>query len=129
MQKEKNFSNTMTNREIIDANLGLLAKCVKYQFAKCSNKDLAGDFLNDLYLILLDYDNAKLLNAYEEGHLNALITRIIINNIHSNTSEFYRKYRKFLRQKNDIEEIKNEEDSDNLRDTGSAGGYGYDESD
>lgn len=107
-----------TNKEIVDANIPLLQRCVRYQFNKCTNREWAQDFLSDLYLILLEYDNEKLNDAYNNGHLNALITRIIINNLHSNTSKFFRDYRKFLRRADDIDKIAKSEDDDNLRGTG-----------
>lgn len=101
-----------TNKEIIDANIPLLQKCIQYQFNKAPCKEWQKDFLSDLYLILLDYDNDKLNNAYENGHLNALITRITINQLHSPRSDFYKAYRKFLANKDDINDLVKGEDTD-----------------
>lgn len=97
----------MTNREIVDSHIGLIAKCCDYQFSKTKNKldqQNRKDFTNDLYLILLDYDNKKLNDALSkgEGTLNALITRIIQNNIYSKTSTYYRQYKKHLMKTDDI---------------------------
>lgn len=102
----------LTNKEIVDANIELLQRCCRYQFNKCRNREWEKDFLQDLYLILLDYDNAKLNDAYGRGSLNALITRIIRNNLHSSTSAFYRTYRKPLLLQDDINEIISQEDDD-----------------
>lgn len=100
----------ISNKEIVDQNVPLIKKCINYQFKR--NAALSGDFFSDLYLILCDYDNEKLNDAYNNNHLNALITRIIINNLHSNTSQYYRQYRKFLSKTDDIQNLINDEDTD-----------------
>lgn len=60
------------------------------------------DFFQDLLLILYDYDNEKLNDAYLNNHLNALVTRIIINNIYSQTSPLWTTYRKFSGKSDEI---------------------------
>ena len=96
-----------TNKEIVDSHLELIKKCCDYQFSKTKNKldqQNRKDFTNDLYLILLDYDNKKLNDALTkgEGTLNALITRILQNNIYSKTSTYYRQYKRHLMKTDDI---------------------------
>lgn len=97
----------LTNGEIVQRylNSGLIEKCVECQFAKVKNKSNKEDFFQDLILILLEYDNKKLNNAHEHKHMNALITRIIVNNIFSKTSPYYKKYGKYASR---AEEITNE---------------------
>ena len=97
----------MTNKEIVDIyiNNGLLKKCVDYQFAKCKDKavqELKADFGQDLVVLLYEYDNLKLWDAHINGHFNALITRILQNNIYSSTSPLYSKYRKLLKLSDEI---------------------------
>lgn len=104
----------LTNKEIADANIDLMRRCCRYQFNKCANREWEKDFLQDLYLIILDYDNDKLNDACEKGRLNALFTRIIRNNLHSSTSTFYRTYRKPLLRQDDINEIIRREDTDDI---------------
>lgn len=55
----------------------------------------ADDFIQEIYLILLEYNQTKLQEIYDKGQLNFFLTRIIKNQWCSNTSPFYKKYRKF----------------------------------
>ena len=95
----------MSNREIVDIylNNGLIQTCVDCQFSKIQDKEYKEDFFQDLILILLTYDNDKMMDAHQNNHMNALITRIIINNIWSETSRYYADYYKF---KNKTREFK-----------------------
>lgn len=94
----------MTNREIVDKYLenGLIDKCLDYQFMKIKDKQFKEDFRNDLILDLLTYE--KLPQVEEEGHVNALITRVIVNNIFSRTSWYYRRYVRFGKNSTEITE-------------------------
>lgn len=88
----------MERSEVIDYILKskLLTTCVDYQLKKqpqhYGNRD---DIISDAWVWLLTYDEAKLIDAYEHKHLNALITRFLQNQVFSSTSEYYRKYIKF----------------------------------
>lgn len=53
------------------------------------------DFVQEIYLILLEYDKDKLKYIIENNQINFFITRIIINQWQSSTSPFYKKYKKF----------------------------------
>lgn len=88
----------MTNRDIVDIYLksGLIKQCVDCQFSNVKDKQFKDDFFNDLIIILYEYDNAKMNDAHSNHHFNALISRIIINNIYSKTSPYYKSYRKFM---------------------------------
>lgn len=65
----------------------------------CKNIGVSPKYMDDLvqeiYLILLEYNQTKLQEIYDKGQLNFFITRIIKNQWCSNTSPFYRKYRKY----------------------------------
>lgn len=109
----------MTNAEIVeyymnDDNGGnLLKKCVDCQFSKLAKTEpwkyqYKDDFYSDLVILLLEYNHEKLLNAHENGHMNALITRIIQNNIYSSSSKFYTTYLKFDLMSNDLEDLQDD---------------------
>ena len=104
-----------TNQEIAQEAVesGLLDDCIMYQFKKIRKNEpwkleFSGDLKNDIYLVLYEYDNAKLNDAYSKGHLNALITRIIINNLYSNSSNFYCRYLKFARKTNELTDVRDD---------------------
>lgn len=93
----------LTNNEILEIYLenGLIEKCVNHQFFKY-NKKYKEDFYQDLIIILLEYDNKKLNDAHQNNHFNALLTRIIQNNINSKTSPYYLKYIKYDNNKEEL---------------------------
>lgn len=106
---------TLSNKEIVDSHLPLIKRCVDYQFSQSKNsadKENRDDFFQDLIIILYEYDNEKLNDALSkgEGTLNALITRIIINNIYSKTSKYYRDYKRWPMITDDIYKKIEEED-------------------
>lgn len=74
---------------------GLVDRCVRYQTNKCRNGYLKEEITQELWLWLLTYDLEKLTDAYENKHLNALITRYLCNQFHSKNSPFFKNQRKF----------------------------------
>lgn len=102
----------MTNKEIVENNLDLIRQCIDCQFAPIKDKQFKEDFHNDLLIILYEYDNEKLNDAVNNNHLNALISRIIINNIYSKTSRYYKDYYKFQNKADNIRKIIEEEDEE-----------------
>lgn len=52
--------------------------------------DSLQDLCQDIYLSLLE--DPKFVEIVEEGHQNFWITRIVMNNIMSSSSRYYRKY-------------------------------------
>lgn len=89
---------TMTNKEIVEYYLesGLIDTCLDCQYAQLGcDYEFKDDFRNDLLLTLYEYPNEKLLDAHLNKHFNALVSRIIINNIYSKTSPYYTAYKKF----------------------------------
>lgn len=94
----------LSNSEIVQIYLDnrLIKTCVECQFSKLKDRQYEDDFLQDLVLILLEYDNEKLNDAHKNNHINALITRIIINNIYSVTSKYYKNYIKFNSNSDEI---------------------------
>lgn len=87
----------MTNNEIVDeiAKNKLVRKIIQ-RITKSgrtvSDADSLNDLEQDLYVSLLSDKN--LVSVYEDGmnHLNYYLARIVMNNICSNTSGYYRRY-------------------------------------
>ena len=108
----------MTNREIFDFywKNGLIKRCIDCQFVKVemAKKQFKLDFLADLFLILMNYPNDKLNDVHERGAMNSFLTTIIVNNLHSSTSHFYRNYMRFGMRTDDIEEYIRIEQTDEL---------------
>ena len=89
----------MTDRnEIVDYTIksGLLRQCVECQVAKSkSDKQWADDIEQEMWMWMLTYDIEKLSDAYENNHLNALISKVLVNQIFSKTSPFHKNYRRY----------------------------------
>ena len=63
------------------------------QFAKAgAKKQYIEDLKNDLVLEILQANNEKLNNVVQNKHVNAWLTRLIQNNLFSNSSWFWRRY-------------------------------------
>lgn len=87
----------MVERDEITRHLletGLVEECIHYQLIRCNDAYLKEEMTQETWLWLLGYDLGKLSDAYENGHLNALITRFIQNQWFSNRSAFHYTYRK-----------------------------------
>lgn len=53
------------------------------------------DLIQEIYLILMEYDRGKLEELYSNRQIAFFIARIIKNQYNSSTSPFYKKYRKY----------------------------------
>ena len=86
---------TKTNKEIVDE---LCENNVVEDIARNIkvSRDYYDDFVQDIYLTLLEYDNEKLNDIYEKNQIKFFIARICINNWNSKTSPFYCKYKRTL---------------------------------
>ena len=62
------------------------------------------DFIQDLYINLLEKEDKVIEDLYNNKQLKFYITRIVLNNIRSVTSPFYYKYRRWTTKKQDINE-------------------------
>lgn len=60
------------------------------------------DLAQMVYLILLEYDEEKILDLYEHDQMKFFIARIIINQFRSSNSPFHSIYRKFRERSEDI---------------------------
>lgn len=74
---------------------GIVEKCVGYQTNRCKDRELVRELTQECWLWLCTYDFDKLKDAYDNRHLNALITRYLQNQFHSKNSPFYKYFRKF----------------------------------
>lgn len=77
-------------------NYALIRTCCRFQVNKYSIPlDLHDDVLQLVCLVILEYDNDKLNKIVEENHLNAFVTGILVRQLYSRNSPFYREFRKF----------------------------------
>lgn len=60
------------------------------------------DLCQMVYLILLEYDESKLLDLYENGMIRFFLARVIVNQFRSSNSPFHITYRKFRERSVDI---------------------------
>lgn len=86
----------MTKWEIVDAlakerRVELMLANIAHQKLSPELKDLS----QEIYIILLEYDEEKILDLWEHDQMNFFIARIIINQFRSSNSPFHRVYRKF----------------------------------
>ena len=102
----------MTNAQIINeiANAHQIEEIIGgITYSKFENNENLKDLAQDIYLQLLQMDNAKINELYFKKQLRFWVTRIITNNIHSKTSPYYYTYKKAQRQSVSIDDI----DTDN----------------
>lgn len=89
----------MTDRQTIIDHLldtGLLRTCAECQIAKSkTDRQWVDDLEQDLWVWAMTYDIDKLSDAYENNHLNALVSKVCINWLWSKTSPFHKTYREF----------------------------------
>ena len=87
----------MTSRETIVETLARERR-VEQMVVNIAHQTLTPD-LEDLcqmvYLILLEYDEAKLQDLWENDQINFFLARVILNQYRSTNSPFYALFRKF----------------------------------
>lgn len=104
---------SLSNAEILNIYLenGLIEKCLSFQFAKLKEPwkmQFSGDMLDDLVVIIAEYDNNKLNNVHRNKHMNAWLTRVLQNNLMSKSSKFYHQYLRFNLKTDDLDEVQYE---------------------
>lgn len=80
----------------------LVETCVQYRLNRCKSSYLKEELTQECYSWLCTYDIAKLTDAYENKHLSALITRYLINQFFSKTSDFYKRYKRWDERTDEI---------------------------
>lgn len=53
------------------------------------------DLVQMVYLILLEYDEEKIIDLWDNGQINFFIARIILNQYRSSNSPFHKLFRKY----------------------------------
>lgn len=87
----------MGKREIVAA----LAKerRVEEMLAKIAQQPVTGDLKDlaeEVYLLLLNYDEAKVVDLWENNQINFFIARVLLNQYRSKNSPFHYTYRRPL---------------------------------
>lgn len=59
------------------------------------------DLLQEIYLIILDYNQNKIEQIYNKGDMKFFLVRIIQNQYFSRNSPFYMKYKRFNQMKDE----------------------------
>ena len=99
-ERQSGESRDAIIKYIIDTEL--VETCVKYRLNKCRDAEMKKEMVQETYLWLLTYDLQKLRDCFFNKHLSALITRFILNQYFSKTSAFYRTFKKFDLQTDEI---------------------------
>ena len=68
------------------------------------------DLVQEIYVILLEYDDNKIINMYEKNQIKFFITRIIKNQYFSKNSPFYKKYKMYDQRQDNNKQVETEED-------------------
>ena len=84
----------MTKEEVVEriAREGWIEECIKTVSGGVWRSEY-DDLTQDVLIELLDQE--KIVGLYQRGQLRYFIMRIVRNNIQSNTSRFYYRYRRF----------------------------------
>lgn len=65
----------------------------------CKNMNISqndmDDFVQEIYLILLEYDSNKIIELWNNRQLNYFLVGIIKRQYNSTTSPYYKKYKKY----------------------------------
>ena len=82
---------------------------VETMLANIAKRPVSGtleDLCQMVYLILLEYDGAKIEDLWENGQINFFIARILLNQYKSSNSPFYKLFRKYESKCQDIETLR-----------------------
>jgi hypothetical protein len=63
------------------------------------------DLIQDIYVFLMEYEDDKIVELYEKNQLKYFIVRMIYNNYFSVNSRYYYKYKKFINNSTQIEDL------------------------
>lgn len=84
--------------------------CKKTAHLKTLTPDLQ-DLAQQVYVILLEYDEEKFVDLYERGALDYFIARIIVNQYRSTLSPFYFLFRRFAKMSCQLNPEEHDKDS------------------
>ena len=81
---------------------------VNQAFAKMQPEELQYDLKVEVFLVLLEMDEAKLIGMYERNEIRFYIVRTMLNMIKSDRSQFWKKYRNHTEYKEkEVAEVEN----------------------
>ena len=82
------------------------SKSVNEAFEKMQPVELQADLKAEVFLILCEMDEEKLIGLYERNELKYYMVRIMLNMIKSDRSSFFKNYRNYVELlENDVEVI------------------------
>jgi hypothetical protein len=91
------------------------SKDVNNAIAKMHPVELQQDLKSEVFLILAELDNDKIVGLYQRKELKFYIVRIILNLVKSTDKKFFQKYRNFIEYKEiDTAEVFQEDIIDNV---------------
>lgn len=61
----------------------------------CIKQNDVDDLKQEIMLIVMEYDKEKIIELYEKKQLKFFVVRIINNQYFSNSSPYYKKYKKY----------------------------------
>lgn len=103
----------MSNNQIVEAVSGDVKAMISNMAIKDEHRD---DLFQEIIIILLGYNNAKLDDLYKKKQIKFFISRIICNQYYSVHSAFYKTYKKYEDNKYSlIEGINKLDDEDDLQ--------------
>lgn len=84
MERNQIIANLWTSKEVNQA------------FEKMQPEDLQYDLKAEVFMVLLEMPEDKLLGMYERGEIRFFLVRIMLNMIKSDRSGFWKKYRNYV---------------------------------
>ena len=101
----------MTKNDIIEqlAKEKKIEEIVRNIVGKNNKRPEIDDLVQMVYLILLEYDEDKIVNMYNKKQLIFFITRIVLNQFNSSNSRFHYIYRKWSKDNVEFNANINEE--------------------
>jgi hypothetical protein len=96
VERKQEIINELAQEKIVEELVSNITK---------SNSFEIGDLIQDIYVFLLDYNDDKIIELYENKQLKYFIVRMIYNNYFSVNSRYYYKYKKFINNSTQIEDL------------------------
>jgi len=88
---------------------------VNAAISKMHPKELQEDLKSEVFLILAELDEKKLIDLYEKKQIKFYMVRIMLNLVQSTDKKFYGKYRNFVEYVEvEKEDVKEDDISDNI---------------
>lgn len=92
------------NKIIEDIHKRKIVEQICVQVGRGEDPDNIRDLIQDVYLTLLEKPKKQIISMYENNELNFFLASIIVRQIRSRTSPYYRMYKKFRKSSNQIKD-------------------------